>query len=883
MASSSYGPSVIVGKLEFDVDRRRGAGKWYDAWMDQASVGGTTPQIQSQSTFNSAPVPPPHANFDSPAYSTFASPVHSESRATLQRGLVPDAQQQQQQQSSSAPQSRGAGGKAELYLPGLVNRKSHILQSMSPSSSSSSMAAFPKSSSVPATPQQPTLQSLAREEQEQEQDQQQPLDESSLNLSLDSSKTSETQRPASSTSSNSGASEDGQGTKAPGHQQEEYAQLADEDDGSGYEHSASASVDLDSRPLSGIRISRSNTTTTSTSDRRDSTASSSRRSRQRDPLADVFGQDETTWKTFGSGEDAVGHSGEQQSGLGLGLGMGMPDALGPRLTSEAEEGKDSPIDDVREVKDFLSQQRASQRSSKRRSAANLLSSPIHLEQEQFEGPQPNLPSTFEASLPATSAAAEVSSSSDLAAPVTSTPPPLSATSAPTITRESPSAHEARMSVPQAQASTTMPPVPEGGAIEEKETYRPASPSQWSSFAALHNVDGQTTPSSSSPGPAKDPDASRESVEMDFDNIEKALAELSPKAMRRPGAAPTKVTSRRPSAISPAASPGFQTQSFSTAQKQELKKASYRTSSFSARSHSTESPNTTHSPVAPPQADDTPRLAEQHEAPQMDQASANVTSEQQPAVVEDERMSVQHPDVVEDETPQQVQHIDDKSEAVDHTATPREEIEESTRSAEHEAPPLPEKSEAGPQQPEVAEQELASEATMLEPSAQARPQQQQPEEPASFEAPRSPPSLPYMHSPTLPPSASEPEPSTPRSPHSQGAPTTFEGLLSPQHYVPPSEANPPARGSSLQNSLRKPWAARTSPRQQSPTQFQGGEANAAAHNSGGFMSKLLHPSRKNSSSSKSEDPQSGENCYIFKRRYTCTHFWILCLQPVFQPL
>ena len=33
-----YGEAVIVGKLEFDIDRLRGGGRWYDAWLESASL-----------------------------------------------------------------------------------------------------------------------------------------------------------------------------------------------------------------------------------------------------------------------------------------------------------------------------------------------------------------------------------------------------------------------------------------------------------------------------------------------------------------------------------------------------------------------------------------------------------------------------------------------------------------------------------------------------------------------------------------------------------------------------------------------------------------------------------------------------------------------------
>ena len=43
----AYGEAVIVGKLEFDIDRRRGAGRWFDAWLE---IANPLPGVRSHGT-----------------------------------------------------------------------------------------------------------------------------------------------------------------------------------------------------------------------------------------------------------------------------------------------------------------------------------------------------------------------------------------------------------------------------------------------------------------------------------------------------------------------------------------------------------------------------------------------------------------------------------------------------------------------------------------------------------------------------------------------------------------------------------------------------------------------------------------------------------------
>lgn len=48
-----FGEAVVVGKIEFDIDNRRGAGKWFDAWVQSANMqpsGSTSPIEQMHST-----------------------------------------------------------------------------------------------------------------------------------------------------------------------------------------------------------------------------------------------------------------------------------------------------------------------------------------------------------------------------------------------------------------------------------------------------------------------------------------------------------------------------------------------------------------------------------------------------------------------------------------------------------------------------------------------------------------------------------------------------------------------------------------------------------------------------------------------------------------
>ena len=44
------GGSIIVGKVEFDIDRRRGGGKWFEAWLDGASSPATPNRVLSVHT-----------------------------------------------------------------------------------------------------------------------------------------------------------------------------------------------------------------------------------------------------------------------------------------------------------------------------------------------------------------------------------------------------------------------------------------------------------------------------------------------------------------------------------------------------------------------------------------------------------------------------------------------------------------------------------------------------------------------------------------------------------------------------------------------------------------------------------------------------------------
>lgn len=915
-STASYGPSVIVGKLEFDIDRRRGAGKWYDAWMEQA-MSSSTPQPQFQPTMNFNG--PPYSNFNSPANSTYASPAETERRAPTPaqtRAFTNNAQE------GVEPQSARGSGRAELYLPGLVNRKSRVLQSMSPSSSMAAMARH-----APESP-RPTLESLAQEE------------ESSLNLSLDTTKASIPNRA--STPSVASDAQDQEEFEVSASQQE-YTQLADDDGDSDSQDGAATTQDLHSRPTSNVRISRASSTDQQRS-------SLSRNAQAKDPLSDVFGQDEANWNEYGQS------AGPQLGASGLGLGLGMSNMLGSHLASEQEEHELPPADDVQEVKDMLGH-RSSQRSAKRRSVANALSSPIHLDREQFQGPSDNSPSTFEASMPKSDTPPATSTAPETTIVSTATADRSDAAFAPTITHEMPSGPASRTN----SVSSQLPGMARMSEMskdeEEKDLYRPSSPSKWSSFAALHGE--ESTPLSSS----KTED--RESVEMDFDNLERALAELSPKARRRPGTTSSKVSSPRPSNTSQATSPAFQQQSYASAQRQELRKASHRSSIISARSNLSEPSGQslpaqttsdrlnlvsqrelpaeksvdTEEPAARTEEQELPEkpqadIEQQEEpteqpgelvGPEQDSPlqiqskpstllTQNIVAAQQPqdsieptqTPAEQPRTLSMHPDSQVDPS----QNTDETSQ--NQPGPPKEgdaqQVQESSdeqrqlpSSIADSSLPVPEDS-SEPVAPEAAGLAEGSSYTQVPSSSDQQPldmtqpsqlsdfepsltspigsadadgyeRKLQPDErgiehvvtdepseksPTSFfEAPRSPPGLPYMTS-NSPPAASgsrEHEASTPTSAQFGSAPTTFETLLSPQSYVAP-EQQPPARGSSLQNSLRKPWAARTSPNQQSPSQFQqNGDSDTSSSGSGNFMSKLF-PGRKNSHS-KSSDEHPGQ--------------------------
>lgn len=91
-----YGEAVVVGKIEFDIDNRRGAGKWFDAWMQSANA---------QSSGASSPVEPvqtiskPTLSRPRPSHSSSGSLLYGRNRIS-ELGL-PDATQQES--SESAP------------------------------------------------------------------------------------------------------------------------------------------------------------------------------------------------------------------------------------------------------------------------------------------------------------------------------------------------------------------------------------------------------------------------------------------------------------------------------------------------------------------------------------------------------------------------------------------------------------------------------------------------------------------------------------------------------------------------------------------------------------------------------------------------------------
>lgn len=717
---AAYEPSVIVGKLEFDIDRRRGAGRWYEAWIEQAEHAHALPP---PSVTASSPAAFPPSSFNSPAYTTaFASPAD-----TQRRGSAPNTAEFHSPYANQAHQQARGPGKAELYLPNFVNRKSQ-----QPLSSSRSVS--------PSSSTQPTLQSLAREER------------GSLNISIDDSRAGQTATSAPHLPH--GQEEDTSAFR----QQQGYTQLTDEEESRyGGDTDADTTSQPSFAPESNPRTSHQG------SDR--SRKSSDQPSN--DPLSDVFGSEETTWKTLAT------------AGLGLGT---MPDALAVKLSSEADENVESPIDDVRDIKELL--KRRSEDTTKKQRSNVQLSSPIHLDQAQFSGPSVNSPSQFETSMAHTESIV-----------VTSSTPP----SASTVTRGSPA--DQQDLVTSNQSVVTAVPEQSG---QSDGFVPPPVPSSWNSFAALH--EDPATPSA----PINDT-TKRESFDVDFDNLEKALAELSPQAMKRKGATPSKGSSSRPSGPSSATSPISPRAVTSTSEQlNALERASSQ-----ASTNSVQTTATTGSRDA----------ASQSSAQSPKNGTSRVTSIQTDASSVVARVLATESSPPLPKVPE-VEDADDRS-APQAAETSRIQFLDQAQPRSGDSTSF----SAGSTSKLTGGQGAGEESQHAPRHSDAEPQ-------VSPDPARPLAAAPISTSST----STEPATVTPTNTGFQGAPTTFDSILAEQNRKP-SESHPP-RGSSLQHSLRRPWAARSPNHTTSPQPSQSSKEEGS---STGFM-KIF---RKNTSASNSD--------------------------------
>ena len=477
----AFASSVIVGKIEFDIDRRRGGSRWFDAWIEQAQTSPTTP---------------------SSARKARTMPTDD---STIKGGV------------SSAPthqQSPSMSGHQELFLPGLVNRRQQGISETSTESFSV------ESASEEANPSQGSLRKHG-DTHERTISALSAATPMPLTRQLSQAKDLPQRRSSSPTSparlsarSASPASEIASDEQSISEGEAGYSLLANQEDDEETTEGHNAADQSDEEPTSGK----------STAQIPQSQSFGSNLS-GKDPLGDVFGSDEAAWV-------ATRPHSLAETGLGI---VGAEHA--PEFVHEEELVADE--DDVAEVKQLLEQKNLGGEQQ----PAPQLSSPIHLGSPTMEVIEPELDTGFLAALktpPSPSASTTYNEDVSASGPmIIRQSPTVSASSrAPSMANSSSNYSISSL----ANASSPSNDIDHAQAYQLSEEPIPEAEEEPDYSQVKKSFQDEERPSGVSkrphenvhPGIRQNEHLSRRSStdsNSDLDDLERALAELSPRALK----------------------------------------------------------------------------------------------------------------------------------------------------------------------------------------------------------------------------------------------------------------------------------------------------------------------------------------------------------------
>ncbi|GAA5967389.1 hypothetical protein JCM3765_000510 [Sporobolomyces pararoseus] len=508
-----YGASVIVGKVEFDIDRSRaqgGKGKWYDAWIE----GAVTSESSDQ---------PPAAMVGGERWQELQLPELVKSK-----GVIPPT-------SSSAPQ-RESFGFSDSFTPPTTSHAQHTedlslidndgrartisgtSRGMESATSAWSLAAMAER--VEQTQAKEAFDNDKVDEEEEELQNREAedsiVDKEPVPLHQQQS------RPTSNASTALAESEKESEEAGEGDDQG-YSQLEDEEESQHLNPAAFSDSDESSEYGSGSRRVGEEDVEEDEQSQHESTG--------KDPLGDIFESDEATWRSLAA-DSSVPRLSEKESVETTGLGI-----VGARINELATKAPEG-------VLERLPQEQAS------------------IEQDELPPPENDVGEVFSMLQSAQSAAA---ASGPLASPIRLDEPSSTSSSHLTSFIQPRELGETEPDSPFKMSHSTNTSIstvnfnvrPPSTVASMSPEYVPQRKQRqgWSSVPAV--VEASISPSSSM-GSIAIPDSQRAStigLMENLDDLERALAELSPRANK-----PKSTAQQQPEAIPEEDSPS---PSFST--------------------------------------------------------------------------------------------------------------------------------------------------------------------------------------------------------------------------------------------------------------------------------------------------------------------------------
>lgn len=483
----SYSSSVIVGKVEFDIDRRRGGSRWFDTYMDQAAQGPGTPASASKRFVQAnESVDFGHGQ----PRDSLLSKEYNRSRDHLSRPSI------------------DASGRQELFLPTMLRTRTNNASDLSLDSASGESSVRERRISEESEqrtailPPEPAVITQISSDETVPVKQSTPdadaLSDSSRHSSASGTSRRRSASPGSGMSSIAASESDPTGNIG-------YALLQGDADEAQH-------VDQETESISSDDESKKSTAQIP------QLADFSSSMAGRDPLSDVFGSDERAWSTMKNSSES------ETAGLGI-LGS-------TALPSISHQDEPQEQDDIQEVQQMLEERHL---GGQQQQQVPQLSSPISLDVATMEQ-TPAAGSDFMAALN--------TGSPPITTPSEETDDPMGIM----ITRQSPTDAASsraqsmmRSSSNHSLSSFTSPPVDLSQAYELSEETIPEAEEavDYSQVRSQAESSGMIARlQNNHPGYIEDSPGGasrRSSIDMhnDLDDLERALAELSPRG-KKPG-------------------------------------------------------------------------------------------------------------------------------------------------------------------------------------------------------------------------------------------------------------------------------------------------------------------------------------------------------------